>query len=81
MWKHTSIPRPGDKEVEAQGAVTSMRLAASALAGGVSGRCFEECNEAEQIEQRPIDFSSRIAPYAVDAENAGRLWDVALKPA
>jgi NAD(P)-dependent dehydrogenase (short-subunit alcohol dehydrogenase family) len=62
-----------------QGAATSVLLAASALVGGVSGRYFEDCNEARRIEQRPADFSGGVAPYAVDAENADRLWDVALK--
>jgi hypothetical protein len=45
----------------------------------VSGRYFEDCNEAQQIKHRPADFSGGVAPYAVDAENAERLWDVALK--
>jgi NAD(P)-dependent dehydrogenase (short-subunit alcohol dehydrogenase family) len=62
-----------------QGAATSVLLASSALVEGVSGRYFEDCNEAQQIKQRPTDFSGGVAPYAVDAENAERLWDVALK--
>ena len=62
-----------------QGAATSVLLAASPLVSGVSGRYFEDCNEAQQIKQRPTDFSGGVAAYALDAENAERLWDVALK--
>ena len=56
-----------------------MLLAASPLLNGVSGRYFEDCNEARQITERPTDFSGGVAPYAIDAGNAERLWDVALK--
>jgi hypothetical protein len=28
---------------------------------------------------RPTDFSGGVAPYAVDPDNAERLWDVSLK--
>jgi hypothetical protein len=45
----------------------------------VSGRYFEDCNEAQQIKQRPTDFSGGVAAYALDAENAERLWEVVLK--
>jgi NAD(P)-dependent dehydrogenase (short-subunit alcohol dehydrogenase family) len=62
-----------------QGAATSVLLAASPLVRGVSGRYFEDCNEAREIKQRPSDFSGGVAAYALDAENAERLWDVALK--
>jgi NAD(P)-dependent dehydrogenase (short-subunit alcohol dehydrogenase family) len=62
-----------------QGAATSALLAASPLVAGVSGRYFEDCNEARQITERPDDFSGGVATYAIDAANAERLWDVALK--
>jgi hypothetical protein len=54
-------------------------LAASPLVSGVSGRYFEDCQEAPQVMQRPTDFSGGVAPYALDPENAERLWVVALK--
>ena len=66
------------KTVE-QGAATSVLLAASPLLEGVSGRYFEDCNEASRIACRPTDFSGGIAPYALDGANAERLWDVATK--
>ena len=56
-----------------------MLLAASPLVAGVSGRYFEDCTEGLQMTERPTDFSGGVAPYAIDAGNAKRLWDVALK--
>ena len=54
-----------------QGAATSVLLAASPLLEGVGGRYFEDCQEAEP--------GSRVAPYALDPENAERLWDVSAR--
>jgi hypothetical protein len=62
-----------------QGAATTVLLAALPLVSGVSGRYFEDCNESPQVNQRLADFSGGVAPYALDPENAERLWDVALK--
>jgi NAD(P)-dependent dehydrogenase (short-subunit alcohol dehydrogenase family) len=54
-----------------QGAATSVLLAASPLVEGVSGRYFEDCNEAG-----PNEPGTRrgYAPYAMDPEAADRLW-------
>ena len=57
-----------------QGAATSILLAASPLLDGISGRYFEDCNEAELVHVRPSDFSGGYAAYALDPENAERLW-------
>jgi NAD(P)-dependent dehydrogenase (short-subunit alcohol dehydrogenase family) len=62
-----------------QGAATSVLLAASPYVEGVGGIYFEDCNEAHRITRRPTDFSGGVAPYALDVENAERLWRVALK--
>jgi NAD(P)-dependent dehydrogenase (short-subunit alcohol dehydrogenase family) len=62
-----------------QGAATSVLLAASPLLDGIGGLYFEDCNEAPPIIRRPTDFSGGVAPYAVDPDNAERLWDVSLK--
>src|SRR5271154_7200972 len=81
LQKHTGglrTPVERRKTVE-QGAATSVLLAASPLLEGVSGRYFEDCNEARQILCRPTDFSGGVAPYALDPTNAARLWDVSLK--
>lgn len=64
------------KSVE-QGAATSVLLAASPLLEGVTGRYFEDCNEAVVVDRRDCGISG-VAPYAVDPANAERLWDVSL---
>jgi NAD(P)-dependent dehydrogenase (short-subunit alcohol dehydrogenase family) len=61
----------------AQGAATSVLLAASPLLAGVGGRYFEDCAESPVVSRRPTDFSNGVAPYAIDPANAERLWNVA----
>src|SRR5882757_6706780 len=81
LQKHTGgLKTPVERrKTPEQGAATSVLLAASPLVNGVSGRYFEDCREAPHVKQRPTDFSGGVAPYALDPENAERLWDVALK--
>ncbi|MFJ5035352.1 SDR family NAD(P)-dependent oxidoreductase [Streptomyces sp. NPDC088560] len=62
------------KNIE-QGAATSVLLAASPLAEGVTGRYFEDCNEAGP--HRP-GVRRGVAAHAVDPHNAARLWQVSL---
>jgi hypothetical protein len=52
---------------------------AAALLDGIGGRYFEDCCEALPVRRRPSDFSGGVAPYAIDADNAERLWDLALR--
>ncbi len=63
-----------------QGAATSVLVAASPLLEGVSGRYFADCNEAPVVDSTftgpPRGFG--VAPYALDPENARRLWDLSL---
>jgi NAD(P)-dependent dehydrogenase (short-subunit alcohol dehydrogenase family) len=66
------------KTVE-QGAATSVLLATSPLLEGIGGRYFEDCNEAAVIAERRPDTTSGVAPYALDAENADRLWEASLR--
>jgi NAD(P)-dependent dehydrogenase (short-subunit alcohol dehydrogenase family) len=61
----------------AQGAATTVLLAASSLLHGVGGRYFEDCNEAETIAN-DVRASRGVRAYALDREAAGRLWDVSL---
>ncbi|MGJ7509925.1 SDR family NAD(P)-dependent oxidoreductase [Variovorax sp. GT1P44] len=78
LQKHTGGLKtpPERRKTPEQGAATSVLLAASPLLEGVGGRYFEDCNEAMVVERRPVDFTG-VAPYAVDAGNAGRLWEIA----
>ena len=57
-----------------QGAATSVLLAASPLVEGVTGRYFDDCNEAVVVTE-PGDLSGGVAPYALDQNEADRLWD------
>ncbi|MEV6594583.1 SDR family NAD(P)-dependent oxidoreductase [Streptomyces acidicola] len=60
-----------------QGAATSVLVGASLLLDGVTGRYFEDCQEAEPL--RPENLHGGVADYALDAGNAARLWEVSLK--
>jgi NAD(P)-dependent dehydrogenase (short-subunit alcohol dehydrogenase family) len=60
-----------------QGAATTVLLAASPLLAGVSGRYFEDNQEAEVVEGGP-DFEAGAARWSMDPETADRLWDYAL---
>ncbi|MEU7967356.1 SDR family NAD(P)-dependent oxidoreductase [Streptomyces sp. NPDC049097] len=59
-----------------QGAATSVLLAASPLVVGVTGRYFEDCNEAELTTDPDAD--SGVRPHALDPDAAARLWHVSL---
>ncbi|MFC4508153.1 MULTISPECIES: SDR family NAD(P)-dependent oxidoreductase [Streptomyces] len=60
---------------EEQGAATSVLLAASPLVEGIGGRYFEDCNEAGPHEP---GVRRGVAAYALDKDNAARLWQVSL---
>jgi NAD(P)-dependent dehydrogenase (short-subunit alcohol dehydrogenase family) len=60
------------KTVE-QGAATSVLLAASPLLDGVSGRYFEDCQEAGAAQP---GIRRGVAAYALDPRNAARLWQI-----
>jgi NAD(P)-dependent dehydrogenase (short-subunit alcohol dehydrogenase family) len=62
------------KTVE-QGAATSVLLAASPLVDGVTGRYFEDANEAGPREPGVL---RGVADYAVDPERAARLWQISV---
>jgi NAD(P)-dependent dehydrogenase (short-subunit alcohol dehydrogenase family) len=79
LQKHTGgLKTPKDRQkTVAQGAATSVLLAASPLLDKVGGRYFEDCNEAAVVTRRPADYAG-VAWYALDPANAERLWDTAL---
>jgi NAD(P)-dependent dehydrogenase (short-subunit alcohol dehydrogenase family) len=62
------------KTVE-QGAATSVLLAASPLVDGITGRYFEDCDEAAPHQP---GIRRGVAHYAVDPTNASRLWRLSL---
>jgi NAD(P)-dependent dehydrogenase (short-subunit alcohol dehydrogenase family) len=61
-----------------QGAATSVLLATSPQLEGIGGRYFEDCNEASVIRRRDETTIRGVAPYALDPDNARRLWEVSL---
>jgi NAD(P)-dependent dehydrogenase (short-subunit alcohol dehydrogenase family) len=64
-----------------QGAATSVLLATSPLLDGIGGRYFADCNEATLVDHRPEGFvgpATAVAPYALDRENATRVWELSL---
>ncbi|MFH0179151.1 short-chain dehydrogenase [Streptomyces cacaoi] len=54
-----------------------MLLAASPRLRGVSGRYFDDCNEAELVEEI-IEGLHGVRAWALDKDAARRLWDVSL---
>ncbi|GAA4619388.1 SDR family NAD(P)-dependent oxidoreductase [Actinoallomurus liliacearum] len=62
------------KDIE-QGAATSVLLAASPLVEGVTGKYFEDCQEAEP--HRP-SVRRGVADHALDPSKAARLWRLSL---
>jgi NAD(P)-dependent dehydrogenase (short-subunit alcohol dehydrogenase family) len=63
---------PPQKTVQ-QGAATSVLLAASPTVDGITGCYFEDCAQAEPVTERAGAVAG-VAPYALDRENADRLW-------
>jgi NAD(P)-dependent dehydrogenase (short-subunit alcohol dehydrogenase family) len=57
-----------------QGAATTLVLATSPLLEGVSGKYFEDSNEAAPAE--PGSHLRGVAPYAQTPESAAQLWKV-----
>jgi NAD(P)-dependent dehydrogenase (short-subunit alcohol dehydrogenase family) len=64
LWKTTE-----------QGASTSALLATSPLLKGIGGRYFVNNEEAVVVDRRTEDMTG-VAPYALDPDNADRLWQV-----
>jgi NAD(P)-dependent dehydrogenase (short-subunit alcohol dehydrogenase family) len=58
-----------------QGAATSALLAASPLVAGVTGRYFEDCQEAAPCVP---GIRRGVAGYALDPAKAARLWQLSL---
>ena len=61
----------------AQGASTSVLLAASPLLDGVAGRYFEDCQEAAITDDHEL-YSGGVNPWALDPDSAYKLWELSL---
>ena len=72
--EQTDLALPPEKTI-AQGAATSVLLAASPDVEGVTGRYYEDCAEATQVTERGT-HTAGVAPYALDEDNADRLWRI-----
>ncbi|WLW57296.1 SDR family NAD(P)-dependent oxidoreductase [Streptomyces sp. YU58] len=68
---------PAHYKTPAQGAATTVLLAASPLLDGVNGRYFEDNQESEVVDGGP-DVMAGVARWSVDPAAADRLWDHAL---
>jgi NAD(P)-dependent dehydrogenase (short-subunit alcohol dehydrogenase family) len=60
-----------------QGAATSVLLATSPLLEGVSGRYFEDCNEARTVPAS-YEAGDGVREYAIDPYAARRLWELSM---
>src|SRR6202012_933513 len=92
LTRHIPVPdEPPDPDAPApayalktveQGAATSVLLAGSPRVAGVSGRYFQDSNEAEVVDREPFDFdlpASGVAGSAVDPAAAQQLWDASVR--
>ncbi len=71
-----------------QGAATSVLVASSPQLEGIGGRYFEDCNQASVLAHDPADQADPgayrpreeqgVADYALDPDNARRLWELSL---
>jgi NAD(P)-dependent dehydrogenase (short-subunit alcohol dehydrogenase family) len=71
-----------------QGAATTILVATSPQLEGIGGRYFEDCNQAQVLSDDPADQTDPggyrplqergVAGYAVDPDNARRLWELSL---
>lgn len=69
---------PERRKTTEQGAATSVLLATSPLLEGIGGRYFVDCNEAIPVTRRTGDMNG-VAAYALDPNNADRLWEESLR--
>jgi NAD(P)-dependent dehydrogenase (short-subunit alcohol dehydrogenase family) len=64
----------------AQGAATSVLVATSPQLAGIGGHYFADCNEAPVVDPSSSVFPRGfgVAAYALDPDNASRLWELSL---
>jgi NAD(P)-dependent dehydrogenase (short-subunit alcohol dehydrogenase family) len=82
LQRHTGgrlLSPPELHKTVAQGAATSVLLATSPALAGVAGRYFNDGQEAVVVDRRPdtiAEMTRSVAAYAVDRDNAERLWEL-----
>ncbi|WP_329135848.1 SDR family NAD(P)-dependent oxidoreductase [Streptomyces sp. NBC_01476] len=74
--RRPAVP-PGWKTPQ-QGAATTVLLAGSPEVQGVTGRYFEDANEAAVVTGQG-DGRSGVAAYALDQNDADRLWELTVR--
>jgi NAD(P)-dependent dehydrogenase (short-subunit alcohol dehydrogenase family) len=74
LTQDTGLSLPPPKTIP-QGSATSVLLAASPTVAGVTGSYFEDCQPAVPVTERAGALAG-VARYALDADNAARLWTV-----
>jgi NAD(P)-dependent dehydrogenase (short-subunit alcohol dehydrogenase family) len=74
LTQDTGLSLPPPKTI-AQGSATAVLLAASPTVAGVTGGYFEDCAPAAPVTER-IGALAGVARYALDPDNAARLWTV-----
>lgn len=79
LQRHTGGLRTPEhlRKTPGQGAATTVLVATSPRLEGVSGRYFDDCNEAGIVTERGTSRLSGVAPYALDKDNAERPWTMA----
>jgi NAD(P)-dependent dehydrogenase (short-subunit alcohol dehydrogenase family) len=65
---------PSNWKTIEQGAATSVLLAASPFVEGVTGRYFEDCQQAS-VRRSPDPRTGGVAWYAIDPDLADRIWN------
>jgi NAD(P)-dependent dehydrogenase (short-subunit alcohol dehydrogenase family) len=82
LQRHTGgqlLSPPELHKTVAQGAATSVLLATAPAVAGVGGRYFSDGQEAVVVDRRPenmAQLTGAVARYALDTDNAQRLWEL-----
>jgi NAD(P)-dependent dehydrogenase (short-subunit alcohol dehydrogenase family) len=70
----------GRYKTTGQGAATTVLVATSPQLDSIGGRYFEDCNQARVLAPgTPDNTIYGVAAYALDPDNANRLWEVSLE--
>ena len=70
---------PTGWKTPAEGAATSVLLAASPSVEGVTGRYFEDVAEVTSLRQPGDDSPLGVEAYALDPDQAERLWTESMR--